>query len=142
MEICVHGNSGRTQNPSSGAAPHGWGIEYDVAGTGSWLQYSIPITAGTNIKKIRIVFSKSGQHYKNGWIRHVHIYDGSGLIKKFDNLYLGKDNADQTMNAVLDIGASKACHFGVGISILPETKTVPGLAAIVNFEIHSVCIIT
>jgi hypothetical protein len=142
MEICVHGNNGQIQNPGTKAYHTGWGIDYDVAGTGSWLQYSIQINAGTKIKKIRIVFSKDGQHYKMGWIRHVHIYDGPNLIKKFDNLYLGKDSVDKTINTVLDLGQSKQFNYGVGVSILPETKTVPGLSAIVNFELHSVCAIT
>jgi hypothetical protein len=138
----VHGNSGRSQDPGAKANPHGWGIEYDVAGTGSWLQYSIPINTGTKIKAIRIFFTKSGQHYKKGWIRNVHIYDGPYCIKKFDDLYLGKDSTDKTINKVLNIGKSLQCNYGIGVSILPQTYVASGLKAIVNFEFHSICAIT
>ena len=141
MEICVHGNSGRAQDLDAKANPHGWGIDYDVAGLGSWLQYSIPINAGTKIKAIRIGFAKDGQHYKKGWIRHVHIYDGHNCIKKFDNLYLSKDSADKWTNHVLNFEKSIQINQGIGVSILPETYVTSGLKAIVNFEFYSVCAI-
>jgi hypothetical protein len=143
MEICVHGNSGHVQDSGAGAVHCGWGIDYDVAGTGSWLQYAIPVNAGTMIKSIRVFFSKDGPHYKDGWVRHVHIYDGPNIVKKLEDLYLGKGDVNRAVNKVLGLG-EKPIQFnhGIGVSIMPETKDVDGLKAIVNFEFHSVCAIT
>ena len=138
-KICVHGNSGHLQDRSAISYATGWGIEYDVAGTGSWVQYSIPLESGTTITKIEVQFSKSGQHYKNGWIRHVHIYDGGYLRERLDDVYLGKDSASKTTTSELDLKAPTKIGSGLGVSILPETKVAGGLKAIVNFEIHSVC---
>ena len=141
IEICVHGNSGQIQDPGAKAMPHGWGIEYDVAGTGSWLQYSIPVEAGTKVKGVRIIFTKDGKQYKNGWIRHVHVYDAWSLKQKFDNLYLGKGSVNKTINKVFTLKKPTQFYYGIGVSILPETKVAGGLKAIVNFELHSVCAI-
>ena len=137
-EICVHGHSGHLQDPGAVAQRCGWGIEYDVAGTGSWIQYSIPMEAGTTVKAIRIAYKKDGKQYKNGWIRHVHLYDGGALIEKRDNLYLGKDKTRRDFNETIKLKKPVQFRYGVGVSILPETKVAGGLTAIVNFEFWSV----
>jgi len=140
-EICAHGIDGQVQDKGADATYTGWGIDYDVAGTGSWLQYPIQIESGTRIKAIRILFSRSGTHYKDGWIRNVHVYDGNRRVKSFDNLYTGKGDPNKTINKVLSMQPIQF-HNGIGISILPETKNVGGLKAIVNMEFHAVCVVT
>ena len=140
-EICVHGVSGQAQDRGANANYHGWGIDYNVAGIGSWLQYPIQIEAGKKIKAIRIIFTRDGTHYKDGWIRHVHVYDGRRRVKSFDNLYLGKGEQSKTITKILNMAPTQF-HHGIGISILPETKVAGGLKAIVNMEFHAVCVVT
>ena len=97
-EICVHGSSGHFQSKNVDGSFYGWGIDYNVTGTGSWLQYSIPLETNTTVTGIRLRFTIGDPQF--GWLRHVHIYDDAHCVKKFDNLYLGKGGG-KTQDKVL-----------------------------------------
>ncbi len=143
QSICVHGNSGQIQNKNVDASHHGWGIDYDVAGKGSWLQYSIPTSeADTKIEGLELKFSIDNPKY--GWLAAIHVYDGDKLLEKFDNQIYGSSLSSEKRKTVeLSLPLSKPfkVNHGVGISILPQTEVSGGLAKIVNIEIHSVCVL-
>lgn len=143
QSICVHGNSGQIQNKKVDASHYGWGIDYDVAGTGSWLQYSIPTSeSDTIIEGIDLKFTIDNPKY--GWLKAVHIYDGDKVLQKFDNQIYGSSLSSEkrkTINLSLPLSQPFKVNQGVGISILPETESAGGLQKIVNIEIHSVCVL-
>ena len=139
--ICAHGNSGQIQDKQADASHHGWGVDYDVAGTGSWLQYAVPTNeADTIIEGVQLRFTLSNPKY--GWIAAVHVYDGETVIKKFDNQIYGSSlssEAPKTTDVLLPLDKPVRVSRGMGISILPQTKQAGGLSKIVNVEVHSVC---
>jgi hypothetical protein len=143
-KICVHGNSGQFQTKNIDASSYGWGIDYDVAGTGSWLQYSIPTSeADTIIEGVYLNFTISNPMY--GWISAIHVYDGAKVLQKFDNQQYGSSLSSEksnTVNLLVPLSKPFRVRNGVVISIRPQTKEAGGLSKIVNIEIHSVCVLT
>ena len=141
--ICVHGNSGQPQNRKTDAFNKGWGIDYDVAGTGSWLQFSIPTSeADTVIEGVQLRFTIDNPMY--GWISEIHVYDGDKVLEKFDGQKYGSSLSSEkrtTRDLLLPFSKPIKVNNGVGISILPKTKS-DGDSKIVNIKIHSVCVLT
>jgi hypothetical protein len=142
--ICVHGNSGQIQDKKAAASSYGWGIDYDVSGKGTWIQYSIPTTeADTIVEGVQLRFTIANPVY--GWISAIHVYDADGMIQRFDNQRYGSSLSSEdpkTTNLLLPFEKPKSFTRGIGISILPESKKSGGLAKIVNMEFHSVCVLT
>lgn len=142
-EINVHGNSGQLQKKNEDAKPLGWGLEYEVAGVGSWIHYSIPTSeAGTVIEAVRIKYSISAPLY--GWIRAIHVYDGDKRILTLDNQIYGislSTNDPVTEDTVFPLLKPVRVTRGVGISIQPETKDAGGLMKIVKMTFRSVGIV-
>ncbi len=140
QNICTHGNNGQLQDKSVDASSYGWGITYDVAGTGSWIQYSIPTKeADTVVESIFLRFTIKNPKY--GWISAVHFWDGGKVLQKFDDQMYGSSLSSEkskTVELLLPLSKPFRVKNGIGISILPKTK-VGGLKKIVNIQIHSVC---
>lgn len=142
QEMCVHGKSGLPQDPDVDAGPFGWGLEYDVEGMGTWIQYSIPTVEGEmTIDGIFISFTSADPMYL--WIKAIHIYNGKSVIHKWDDQIYGlslSSNKTKTQDLFLPLPNPVKVDKGIGISILPEAKSTEGLEKVVNLEIHRVCV--
>jgi len=142
--VCVHGNTGQFQDKGVDGSHYGWGVDYNVSGKGSWIHYSIPTSESDMvIEGVQIKFTISNPKY--GWISAIHVFDGNTVLQKFDNQRYGSSLSSEkrrTRDLLLPLSKPVRVSKGVGISILPESKSAAGLSKIVNIEIHSVCVLT
>ncbi|MBN1208644.1 MAG: PAN domain-containing protein [Myxococcaceae bacterium] len=121
--VCVHGNAGQSQSQVTGLEHTGWGVDYDVAGTGSWLQYSIPINEDDMwIEGVYLRFTNANPKF--GWIAAVHVYDGEAKVASFDVPQGGGpgwSEKPETFDLLHPFDKPIRVARGVGVSILPQT---------------------
>lgn len=120
--VCVHGHSGVLENPYpeslyGWSIPRGYGLEYWVSVTPSWVHYSIPTNADAKTySKIRIRYSRQ----ECAEIEKITVYSAERKVRFFEANVDYYNIAAHNINYLhLDFDQPERFWNGIGVSIDP-----------------------